>query len=125
MRRRASARASAIAVREGSFQASITAAKGEPFTQAAAHPAALSAGFELAEGAAEELERVTLDLPVGVVLDPEALAHQCSRAQFESGGGAPACPAESRVGADELGLYGGSDPVEATDGCSLRPKGWR
>jgi len=120
----ASARAASFGVKEGSFKASISTLGGESFTRAAGHPARVSAAFDLREGSGEELQSATLGLPVGLVIDPRAVAHPCGRAAFEGAAGPEReCAAESVAGTDLLGLEGQPGAVEASVWLLQAPEG--
>jgi hypothetical protein len=101
-----SAHAASFGVKPASFSVSVLGPGTSPFTQASGHPAALTAQFELLEeGASQpggELQSLTLDFPVGTVLDPQAAGAQCELAAFDAEAG---CATDSKVGGGELTLY--------------------
>lgn len=109
----ARAQAAGFGVQPGSFQVELQASGGGAFTQAAGHPSKLSARFAInteAGAPAGALQRLTLNLPQGLVLDPQAAGAQCQASAFE---GVPEheCAAESRIGSDELVIFSGGSEV--------------
>jgi hypothetical protein len=92
------------------------ATKGQYFEQAAGHP---QWGFtqiivrHKAPGKSPEgeLKTVRVDLPIGLTVNPQASAKQCTEAEFETEP-LPACPAASKVGKS---LVWGADPLLGTE----------
>ncbi len=111
-----SARAAAFGLKPASFTVKLLGAGSTPFTQASGHPATLLAEFELLEEGTPELQSLTLDFPVGMVLDPQAAGAQCEVGVFKGEGG---CPAESEVG--ELTLDGAGHSTRAGSLYDLIP----
>jgi hypothetical protein len=110
------AQAASFGVQNGSFQTSLGGAGAEVFRQAAGHPTSLSVAFQLNEEGGQplgELQRLALDLPLGLVLDPQAPGAQCEASAFEALP-EPQCPAESRVGTDELTIYSAGKDVQVS-----------
>lgn len=78
-------------------------ADGEFDTQAGTHPYAFTFNFDLNEQsnlpAGGELRNLTLNLPPGIIGDPQAV-EQCTRERFNS----DRCQGGSQIGTDEVGL---------------------
>ncbi len=111
----AGARAASFGVQKGTFQTSVRGAGTEAFRQAAGHPTSVSVEFQLnGEGGlgsspVGQLQRLAVDLPLGMVIDPQAVGAKCEASAFEASP-EPQCPAESRVGTDELTIYSAGSP---------------
>jgi hypothetical protein len=96
----------ALPAQAGAF--SISKLSFDPSTtQAAAHPNA-TLSLSLSGSANEDIRDLTVDLPPGLIGNPEAVT-KCTKAQFQ----ADACPASSRVGTTKA--------VAAAVGLSLPP----
>ena len=93
-----------------SVDALVLDALGEPATQAGSHPHLGSTGYFLStflaangwELANEELQDTAVELPAGLVANPQALP-TCTQAQLSFN---TSCPPESQVGTAKLGFNG-------------------
>jgi hypothetical protein len=95
----------------------LTNADGTLDTQAGSQPYGLTISFfvnsDAGEGgaltAAGELRNLTVNLPPGVVADPNATERECTRRQLDEN---EACPAASQIGVDTARLQSGSGATE-------------
>ncbi len=91
------------------FEVSLTNADGTPDTQAGSHPFAETYTFELNSELREavlvpaggEVKNLDVNLPPGVIGDPNAMP-QCTRQQFDAE--VYGCPPSTQVGLDTVGL---------------------
>jgi DNA-binding beta-propeller fold protein YncE len=96
-----------------SYEISFLNENGTLDTQAGSHPSQfvdffeLNSRFKRVESNADSpylrvpdgvLRDVTVDLPTGLVGDPNAISQKCTGAQLRVGNGGELCPSESRVG---------------------------
>jgi hypothetical protein len=108
---------------------------GQPEGQAGAHPHTLSTSFDFANAllpgfgatsflAIEEPKDVTLELPLGLVGDPQATALTCPEADLAtkpevvSPGFTSACPPASRIGTVVLNRQFGFESSQSTESVS-------
>ncbi len=85
----------------------FTQENGLPSLEAGSHPNqfTIDLGFPVEQPDGSKLTTnaghprdIAADLPVGVVINPNATAVRCTEAEFLSGGSEPGCPAESQIG---------------------------
>jgi len=109
---------------------SITNADGSPDTQAGSHPYQTAVNFGVSTGVSneefpiEDPQELTVNLPAGLAVNPNATPVRCTEAQLESdpSGG---CPVDSAVGTDvvDIGLFGIPDPFSSAVYNMVPPAG--
>ncbi len=105
------------------FSSALRAADGATETQAGAHPYSLNVNFQLntvnppevtgVNSPVETPKRVSVDLPQGVVVNPQATEARCTESQLQSD---ISCPDASAVGIvhSTVGIYGFGNSHEAS-----------